>query len=217
MLAGSAHGPIYSQHQGSPVTIAIVDYGAGNLTSVKKAFDFLGQSVVITSDADQVARAEKVIVPGVGHFAATRALCSSGLKDAIVSAIGKGTPFLGICLGMQWMFASSTEAPGVAGLGLFPAECVHFPAEVKSPHVGWNVLQTRGDSRLLRGMPAECFVYFTHSYRVPVVDPTVATCEYGGTFSAVVERNNLFGVQFHPEKSGAVGIKLLENFCGLSC
>jgi imidazole glycerol-phosphate synthase subunit HisH len=199
------------------VTIAIVDYGAGNLTSVKKAFDFLGQSAVITSDADQVARADKVIVPGVGHFAATQALWSSGLKDAIVLAIGKGTPLLGICLGMQWMFNSSSEAPGVAGLGVFPGECVHFPAEVKSPHVGWNALQVRGKSRLLHGMPAECFVYFTHSYRVPVVDPTVATCEYGGTFSAVVERHNLFGVQFHPEKSGAVGLKLLENFCGLSC
>jgi glutamine amidotransferase len=199
------------------VTIAIVDYGAGNLTSVKRAFDFLGQSAVITSNADQVGCADKVIVPGVGHFAATQALSSSGLKDAIETAIRRGTPFLGICLGMQWMFTSSSEAPGVAGLGVFPGECVHFPAEVKSPHVGWNVLQARGDSRLLRGMPAECFVYFTHSYRVPVVDPTVATCEYGGTFSAVVEKGNLFGVQFHPEKSGAVGIELLETFCGLSC
>lgn len=199
------------------MTIAIVDYGAGNLTSVKKAMEFLGQSPVITSNADQVARADKVVVPGVGHFAATQALCSSGLKDAIETAIGRGTPFLGICLGMQWMFASSSEAPGVAGLGVFPGECVHFPAEVKSPHVGWNALQIRGDSRLLRGLPAECFVYFTHSYRAPVVDPTVATCEYGGTFSAVVEKDNLFGVQFHPEKSGAIGIELLKTFCGLSC
>jgi glutamine amidotransferase len=199
------------------VTIAIVDYGAGNLTSVKKALDFLGQSSMITADPDQVVRADKMIVPGVGHFATTEALCSSGLKDAVETAIGRGTPFLGICLGMQWMFNSSSEAPGVAGLGVFPGECVHFPAEVKSPHVGWNALQIRGDSRLLRGLPAECFVYFTHSYRVPVVAPTVATCEYGGTFSAVVERDNLFGVQFHPEKSGAIGIKLLENFCGLSC
>ncbi len=199
------------------MTIALVDYGAGNLTSVKKALDFLGQSSMITADPDQVVRADKMIVPGVGHFATTEALCSSGLKDAVETAIGRGTPFLGICLGMQWMFNSSSEAPGVAGLGVFPGECVHFPAEVKSPHVGWNALQIRGASRLLRGLPAECFVYFTHSYRVPVVAPTVATCEYGGTFSAVVERDNLFGVQFHPEKSGAIGIKLLENFCGLSC
>jgi imidazole glycerol-phosphate synthase subunit HisH len=199
------------------MTIAIVDYGVGNLASVKKALDFLGQPSVITSDADEVAHADKVVVPGVGHFAATQALCGSGLKDAVETAIGRGTPFLGICLGMQWMFNSSSEAPGVAGLGVFPGECVHFPAEVKSPHVGWNALQIRGDSRLLRGLPPECFVYFTHSYRVPVVAPTVATCEYGGPFSAVVEKDNLFGVQFHPEKSGAVGIKLLENFCRLSC
>ena len=199
------------------MTIAIVDYGAGNLTSVKKALDFLGQPSMITADPDQVVRSDKLIVPGVGHFAATQALCSSGLKYSVETAIGGGTPFLGICLGMQWMFTSSSEAPGVAGLGVFPGECVHFPAEVKSPHVGWNALQIRGDSRLLCGLPAECFVYFTHSYRVPVVAPTVATCEYGGTFSAVVEKDNLFGVQFHPEKSGAVGIKLLENFCRLSC
>jgi glutamine amidotransferase len=199
------------------VTIAIVDYGAGNLTSVKKALDFLGQPSTITADPDQVVRSDKIIVPGVGHFAATKALCSSGLKDSVEAAIGRGMPFLGICLGMQWMFTSSSEAPGVAGLGVFSGECVHFPAEVKSPHVGWNALQTRGASRLLCGLPTECFVYFTHSYRVPVVTPTVATCEYGGTFSAVVEKDNLFGVQFHPEKSGAVGIKLLENFCRLSC
>jgi imidazole glycerol-phosphate synthase subunit HisH len=197
--------------------IAIVDYGAGNLTSVKKAFDWLGQTAVITADADQVARAEKVVVPGVGHFAATRALSTTGLKDAIATTIARGTPLLGICLGMQWMFASSREAPGVGGLGIFPGECMHFPAEVKSPHVGWNRLQFLGASRLLHEMPAESFVYFTHSYRVPVVDQTVATCEYGGIFSAVVERGHLFGVQFHPEKSGPVGIKILENFCGLSC
>ena len=197
--------------------IAIVDYGAGNLTSVKKALDRLGQTAVITADAEQVARAEKVIVPGVGHFAATRTLCSTGLKDAIDAAIGRGAPFLGICLGMQWMFDSSSEAPDVRGLGVFHGESVHFPADVKSPHVGWNQLQLSADSRLLRDMPAECFVYFTHSYRIPVVEQTVATCEYGGIFSAVVERDHLFGVQFHPEKSGPVGIKLLENFCGLSC
>ena len=199
------------------MTIAIVDYGAGNLTSVKKALDWLGQVALITSDAEQVARAEKLIVPGVGHFAATRALNRSGLKDAIEAALGRGTPFLGICLGMQWMFASSAEAPEVAGLGVFSGECVHFPAEVKSPHVGWNQLQLSGDGRLLRQIPAESFVYFTHSYRVPPVEQTVATCEYGGTFSAVVERDHLFGVQFHPEKSGSVGIQLLQNFCELKC
>ena len=199
------------------MTIAIVDYGAGNLASVKKALDWLGQDSIVTSDAGQVAQAEKVIVPGVGHFAATKTLDQSGLKDAIETAINRKIPFLGICLGMQWMFASSTEAPDVAGLGVFPGECVHFPASVKSPHVGWNQLHLLGKSRLLGDLPSESFVYFTHSYRVPPVQDTVATCEYGGIFSAVVERDRLFGVQFHPEKSGPIGVKLLQNFCGLKC
>lgn len=199
------------------MTIAIVDYGAGNLTSVKKALDWLGQDSIVTADAGEVAQAEKVIVPGVGHFAATKALNHNGLKDAIQTAISREIPFLGICLGMQWMFPSSTEAPGVAGLGVFPGECVHFPADVKSPHVGWNQLQFVGKSQLLRDLPSETFVYFTHSYRVPPVQETVATCEYGGVFSAVVERDRLFGVQFHPEKSGPIGVKLLQNFCELKC
>jgi glutamine amidotransferase len=197
--------------------IVIVDYGAGNLTSVKKALDWLGQEAIITSDPERVAKAEKVIVPGVGHFAATKVLESKGLKHAIKAMVARGTPFLGICLGMQWMFASSTEAPDVVGLGIFPGECRHFPAEVKSPHVGWNQLHLANGSRLLRDIPEQSFVYFTHSYRVPTVVGTVATCDYGGTFSAVVEREHLFGVQFHPEKSGTVGLKLLRNFCEMTC
>jgi imidazole glycerol-phosphate synthase subunit HisH len=199
------------------MTIAIVDYGAGNLTSVKKAFDWLGQPAIISSDPQQVARAEKIIVPGVGHFAATKNLDSSGLKDAIETAIACEKPFLGICLGMQWMFASSTEAPDVAGLAVFPGECEHFPAIVKSPHVGWNRIQSARSSPLLRDIPNQSFVYFTHSYRVPAVEQTVATCEYGGCFSAIVEQDRLFGVQFHPEKSGPIGIQLLRNFCELPC
>jgi glutamine amidotransferase len=197
--------------------IAIVDYGAGNLTSVKKALDWLGHAAVITSRAEEVVRAGKVIVPGVGHFAATRNLDSTGLKDAIVTSIDRGMPFLGICLGMQWMFTSSTEAPGVAGLDIIAGECEHFPNEVKSPHVGWNELTVTRSSRLLQGISDSSFVYFSHSYRVPAVDETVATCEYGGQFSAVLERDHLFGVQFHPEKSGSVGIRLLQNFCEMKC
>jgi imidazole glycerol-phosphate synthase subunit HisH len=199
------------------VTIAIVDYGAGNLTSVKKAFDWLGHTAVITGDPEQVARAEKVVVPGVGHFAATKTLATSGLQDAITSVIARGTPFLGICLGMQWMFASSTEDPELTGLNIFPGACEHFPPHVKSPHVGWNQLHLTKDSRLLCGIPADSFVYFTHSYRVPLTAYTVASSEYGGAFSAVVERDHLFGVQFHPEKSGPVGIRLLQSFCELKC
>jgi glutamine amidotransferase len=200
------------------MTIAIVDYGAGNLASVKKALESLGESVVITSDPERVSRGDKLIVPGVGHFAATAALNITGLRQAMETAVARGTPLLGICLGMQWMFGSSTEAPDLAGLGIFSGECTHFPADVKAPHVGWNQLDLRGGhSRLLNDIPQKSFVYFTHSYRVPVVEQTVATCEYGGVFSAVVERDHVFGVQFHPEKSGSVGKKLFENFCGLPC
>jgi imidazole glycerol-phosphate synthase subunit HisH len=195
--------------------IAIVDYGAGNLVSVKKALDWLGQQSVITSDPDQVARAERIVLPGVGHFASTASLGGSGLQDAIREAIARGIPFLGICVGMQWMLESSQEAPETTGLGLFAGECERFPASVKSPHVGWNQLEMNSTSRLFRGVPASPFVYFTHSYRVPVSTATAACCEYGGRFSAAIERDNLFGVQFHPEKSAGIGLQVLGNFCAL--
>jgi len=194
--------------------IAIVDYKAGNLASVKKAFDYLGHESVMTADPSEIARASKVVLPGVGNFEATTALAGV-LHEAVVKAIERQIPLLGICLGMQWMFESSREAPQLRGLGLFSGECQKFPATVKSPHVGWNQLQVSGTSRLLRGLPQDSFVYFTHSYRAPVVEATVGKCEYGGAFSAVVERGELFGVQFHPEKSGAAGLHLLRNFCEL--
>jgi imidazole glycerol-phosphate synthase subunit HisH len=195
--------------------IAIVDYRAGNLVSVKKAVDHLGFACAITSDPVVVERAKKIIVPGVGHFAATSALDSSGLRAAIARATGQQTPFFGICVGLQWMFESSEEAPGVRGLSVFPGECSHFPPQVKSPHVGWNQLEIKDGSRLLRGIASGAFVYFTHSYRAPLVAETVACCDYGGGFSAAVERGNWFGAQFHPEKSGDAGLTILENFCRL--
>jgi imidazole glycerol-phosphate synthase subunit HisH len=196
--------------------IAIVDYRAGNLTSVKKALDRVSSGAVVTSDPDVVARAEKIVLPGVGHFAATSTLSEAGLREAIGQSVERGVPFLGICVGMQWMIEASQEAPNVPGLALWPGECERFPASVKSPHVGWNQIGIRnGASRLLRGIPSDSFVYFTHSFRVPLLAATVAECEYGGKFSAAVEQANVFGVQFHPEKSGAVGLKLLENFCQL--
>ena len=195
--------------------IAIVDYGAGNLLSVKKAFDWLGQECTITSDPTEVKKAAKIVLPGVGHFASTAALKKSGLQDAISEAINQRIPFLGICVGMQWMFEGSSESPETPGLGALHGACERFPATVKSPHVGWNNLQVAESSRLFRGLPASPFVYFTHSFRTPLVEVTTACCEYGGRFSAAVERDNLFGVQFHPEKSGENGLKLLANFCAL--
>jgi imidazole glycerol-phosphate synthase subunit HisH len=195
--------------------IAIVDFRAGNLTSVKKAFDHQGAETVVTSDLAEVAKANKIVLPGVGHFGATKMLDDSGLREVIIESIERGVPFLGICVGMQWMLASSEEAPEISGLALWPGECSRFPAAVKSPHVGWNSLRIRNGSRLLQGVPSGSFVYFTHSYRVPLLTATVAECEYGGGFSAVVEQENMFGVQFHPEKSGVVGLTILKNFCNL--
>ncbi len=199
------------------MTIAVVDYGAGNLTSVKNALEHLGVEAIVTSDPETVLNAGKIILPGVGHFSATAALDHTGLRTAILQKIDKDTPFLGICVGMQWMFASSVEAPDTPGLGIFAATCQPFPAHVKSPHVGWNSLTCSAGSQLLRGIPSGSFVYFTHSYWAPVAAETVACCEYAGQFSAAVERGNVFGVQFHPEKSGATGLKLLRNFCDLPC
>jgi imidazole glycerol-phosphate synthase subunit HisH len=195
--------------------IAIVDYGAGNLVSVKKALDWLGQECAITSDPGQVTKASKIVLPGVGHFASTAALVRSGLQDAISDGMSRGIPFLGICVGMQWMFERSQESPETPGLGVLNGECERFPASVKSPHVGWNQLDVASSSRLLHGVPSSSFVYFTHSFRAPVTETTVACCEYGGRFSAAVERDYLFGVQFHPEKSGETGLKILGNFCAL--
>jgi glutamine amidotransferase len=197
--------------------IAVVDYGAGNLTSVRKALEHLGADAIVTRDPDVVVRAGKIILPGVGHFSATAILEQTGLRAAILRRLEQGIPFLGICVGMQWMFESSAEAPGSQGLGLFSGACGRFAESVKSPHVGWNSLVCRAGSRLLQGIPSGSFVYFTHSYSAPVVEPTVARCDYGGEFSAAVERDNLFGVQFHPEKSGAIGLQCLETFCGLAC
>jgi imidazole glycerol-phosphate synthase subunit HisH len=196
--------------------IAIVDYKAGNLTSVKKAFDYLGVKSQVSRTPGEVGRAKKIVLPGVGHFSATKALDDSGLREVITERIERGMPFLGICVGMQWMLASSVEAPEVPGLALWPVVCSRFPGGVKSPHVGWNNLRIRNRrSRLLRGIAPESYVYFTHSYRVPLLPATAAECEYGGSFSAVLEQENLFGVQFHPEKSGPIGLAILNNFCQL--
>ncbi len=208
--------------------IAIVDYGAGNLNSVRKAFDHLGAEVRVTSQSENVDAAGKIVLPGVGHFSALSTLNAAGLREALLRNIGAGKPFLGICLGMQWLFEGSEEAPDFAGAGLFFGRCRQFPAQVKSPHVGWNSLSLSGasgpealefrkaeslKSRLFRQLPSDPYVYFTHSFYAPVTQATSATTDYGLLFSAAVERDNIFGVQFHPEKSGTAGIQILKNFC----
>jgi imidazole glycerol-phosphate synthase subunit HisH len=198
--------------------IAVVDYKAGNLTSVMKALSAVGANAVATEDPETVRRAEKIILPGVGHFAATEFLDQRGLKQAIAEQTAAGTPFLGICVGLQWLFAGSTEAPNHAGLGAFTATCERFTEGKKVPHVGWNSLEVKENSRLMAGVPTGTFVYFTHSYRAPVINRTVAVTHYSGeAFTAAAEEKNIMGVQFHPEKSGAAGLRILSNFVELPC
>jgi glutamine amidotransferase len=196
--------------------IAIVDYGAGNLTSVVKALQHLGQECAVTTDSDIVGRADKWIIPGVGNFKATEPLANGKLGEVLRTGVDSGNrPLLGICLGLQWMFEGSSEAPELRGLATFSGECTRFSEQVKSPHVGWDSIAIDSRSRLLAGVASGAYVYFTHSYRAPVCSDTVATCTYEEPFTAAAERGNLFGVQFHPEKSGDVGLQILENFCAL--
>jgi imidazole glycerol-phosphate synthase subunit HisH len=193
--------------------IVIVDYGVGNLNSVKKAFDYLGAEVVVTDQPGTVATADKIVLPGVGHFSTLQALNHTGLREALLQSATAGKPFLGICLGMQWLFEGSEECAEVAGAGIFPGRCRQFPSSVKSPHVGWNSLTVQEGSRLLRGIAQDSYVYYTHSFHAPVVAGMTAASEYGLQFAATVERGNIFGAQFHPEKSGEVGLAILKNFC----
>jgi imidazole glycerol-phosphate synthase subunit HisH len=195
--------------------IAIIDYHAGNLASVEKAFRCFERDCVVTSDPVMILRAGKIVLPGVGHFSVTAALANNGLRKTIQDCMRDGTPFLGICLGLQWLFDGSEEDDNLSGLGIFAGKCGHFRQNLKSPHVGWNQISLRTASPILRGIPDRSYFYFTHSYRAPVVDNTTALCHYGQPFTAAVERDNIFGVQFHPEKSGEAGLKLLENFCAL--
>jgi imidazole glycerol-phosphate synthase subunit HisH len=192
--------------------IAVIDYKAGNLTSVMKALAALGAAAQITEDPAVVRAAERVVLPGVGHFQATARLRETGIDDSVREVIARGVPFLGICVGLQWLFEGSTEADTLPGLGVMRGSCARFPETHKVPHVGWNTLQPAPQSRLLAGLPAQTFVYYTHSYRAPLVDETVGVTEYAGPFSGAVERGNLFGVQFHPEKSGDAGLQVLRNF-----
>jgi glutamine amidotransferase len=194
--------------------ITVIDYNAGNLASVLKALRHLGAEVEVTdSDLSLVESAERLVLPGVGHFAATQRLDQSGLTNSIRTAIARGTPFLGICVGMQWLYAGSSEAPDQPGLAHFADSCSRFPeGSEKVPHVGWNSLEVSQGSPLLAGIQAGEYVYFTHSYKAPVTEDTAAIAQYIEPFAAAVERGNVMGVQFHPEKSGATGLKILRNF-----
>ncbi len=196
--------------------IALIDYKAGNLTSVRKALAAVGAEFFTPESPTALARAAGIIVPGVGHFGATRALDRPWV-DAVLAHIGEGKPLLGICLGMQWLYESSEEAPDLPGLGLLAGSCrkLRPPSSaerIKVPHVGWNRLDRRSDGTIAAGVPQGAQVYFTHSYVAPVTPDTVAATEHGEVFAAIVQRGQVSGVQFHPEKSGDVGLRILRNF-----
>jgi imidazole glycerol-phosphate synthase subunit HisH len=193
--------------------IALIDYGAGNLTSVRKGFHAAGADLMTPTEPGDLDRASGIVVPGVGNFGATAAL-AGGWMNAIRAAAERGVPLLGICLGMQWLFEGSDEAPDVPGLGLIAGHCTRLPQTggLKVPHVGWNSLHRPRDSRLLGGIAEATQVYFTHSFAAPVTSEAAATCEHGTAFAAAVERDHVFGVQFHPEKSSEAGIRILRNF-----
>jgi glutamine amidotransferase len=199
--------------------IALIDYGAGNLTSVKKALAALAADFVVPRDPAGIAGAAGLIVPGVGHFSATTAL-DEPWRNAIGGAVAAGTPLLGICVGMQWLFEGSDEAPGVAGLGVMKGRIARLDGNaeqrLKVPHVGWNALDFTRPARLLRGLDSGAQVYFTHSYAAPVTAECIAATTHANTFAAAVERDNIFGVQFHPEKSSDAGLQILRNFLAIA-
>ena len=199
----------------SSTPIALIDYHAGNLTSVKKALAALGASVFVPASPEDLSDASAVIVPGVGHFDATRALGPDWI-EAILQRVGEGRPLFGICLGMQWLYEGSEEAPDVRGLGVLSGECRRLKSppgsQLKIPHVGWNSIDKSRDASIVEGIANGAQAYFTHSYVAPITGDTVASTEHGEAFASVVQRGQVAGVQFHPEKSGEVGLQILRNW-----
>jgi imidazole glycerol phosphate synthase glutamine amidotransferase subunit len=196
--------------------ITILDYGAGNLRSVQNTLAEIGAEVELVRDARGLSRATKIILPGVGHFGQMmRALDQMQVRDALLERIRAGVPFLGICLGLQALFESSEEAPQERGLGLFQGEIRRFPATARVPHMGWNEIEPRNGARLLKNLAPHPYLYFAHSYYAPLNDATAAACQYNVSYTAVLETENIFGVQFHPEKSGPIGLKIVRNFVDL--
>jgi imidazole glycerol phosphate synthase glutamine amidotransferase subunit len=193
--------------------ITIFDYGAGNLRSVENTLAELGCAYELVRDSAGLMKADKILLPGVGHFGQMmRALDALDVRAALVERIRAGVPFLGICLGLQALFEASEEAPEARGLGLYHGTVLRFPAGSRVPHMGWNELEVKPDSKLVRDLPGRPFVYFAHSYYVPVNAHAAATCTYAAPYTAAFEDGNVFGVQFHPEKSGPVGLKIVQNF-----
>lgn len=200
--------------------IAIIDYGAGNLHSVRNALDFLSAPCIVTSDSDEILSADKVILPGVGAFGdAMRCMKEKGLIDTVKIAAKSGKPFLGICLGLHLLFEESEESPDVKGLGIFKGGVVKIPdnGELKIPHMGWNSIKLTKDSKILKNIGDEPYVYFVHSYYIQPQDKNIvsACTEYGQKLDIAVEHGNIFATQFHPEKSGDVGMEILKNFIAL--
>lgn len=200
--------------------VAIIDYDAGNIRSVEKAVRYLGKEVTVTSEPEEILAADRVILPGVGAFGdAMKRLHAMGLVEVIRQVAERGTPFLGICLGLQLLFEKSEESPGVAGLGLLRGEILRLPElpGLKVPHIGWNSLKYPNPGRLFRGIPEDSYVYFVHSYYLKAQDEGIvtATTEYGTLVHASVESGNLFACQFHPEKSSETGLTILENFLSI--
>jgi glutamine amidotransferase len=198
--------------------ITILDYGAGNLRSVENTLAEIGAPYELVRDAAGLQRASKIILPGVGHFGQMmRALDGMKVREALLERMRAGVPFLGICLGLQALFEASEEAPEAKGLGLLEGTIRRFTTAARVPHMGWNELEVKLDGRLMRGLGARPFVYFAHSYYAPVHAATAATCTYTVPYTAVLETKNVFGVQFHPEKSGPLGLRIVKNFADLEC
>lgn len=194
----------------------IVDYGAGNLRSVQNTLDEIGAVYKVTNKAEDVERAQKIILPGVGHFGQMmRAIDDLRLRTPLLERIGAGVPFLGICVGLQCLFERSEESPGSEGLGIFRGAIKRFAGNARIPHMGWNSLERVKPSRLLRNLGDGTFTYFAHSYYAPQMDATAATCTYILPYSAVLEEKNVYAVQFHPEKSGPAGLQVMRAFLGL--
>jgi glutamine amidotransferase len=198
------------------VSIAIFDYGAGNLRSVQNTLDEIGAAYELVRDAAGLARASKIVLPGVGHFGQImRALDEMNVRDMLVARIRAGVPFLGICLGLQCLFETSEEAPDERGLAVFNGKVKRFDITARVPHMGWNNVDEVKPSRLLKGLPERPYLYFAHSYYAPVVSQTAALCYYTVPYTAILEEGNVYGVQCHPEKSGPLGLVIVKNFVEL--